>query len=344
MIETIYEDEKKRIKISVEQSYDQKFLEFAETTIWGTENTLYKMNGLKAELDSFRKPIYVSLKENEELVGIAVLNQKQVCQNDVTFEAFYGCLLSARPEKMNNAFTTLKAINKVTEYIFSKFDRVIIYAHVEEDNKRSRGVLQKVNYKPLTTFIAPSHVRFTPKLDSNVSKLDKESKAQVIELISKQYRDHSFVDVETSFDAESYYVIKENNEIKAGLQVKKLNWTFVGIAGAIGFLMMRVVPKLPFLRKIFNPKNHCFLKIGNIYIKDGTSFSKLLSSVMYMNKLNTCLAYTNPQSSVDKKIIEELKKGILSSLDTKIRMVSRTKNITVDEISMPQFLSLTDSI
>jgi hypothetical protein len=108
--------------------------------------------------------------------------------------------------------------------------------------------------------------------------------------------------------------------------------------------MMKVVPKLPILKKIFNPKKHSFLKIGNIFIADSFSFNKLLSSVMFMNKLNTCLVYANPRSNVDLKIIREMKKGILSSAASNAMFFYKSKNISLDELKGPQFLSIADSI
>ena len=97
---------------------------------------------------------------------------------------------------------------------------------------------------------------------------------------------------------------------------------------------MKIIPKMPVLKKIFNPKNHSFLQVGNVYIADSKSFSKLLDAVLYLNNFNTCLACLNPNSNVDSKIITEMKKGILSSVSSKIHMFYKAKNISLNDIGV----------
>ena len=101
---------------------------------------------------------------------------------------------------------------------------------------------------------------------------------------------------------------------------------------------------MPVLKKIFNPKNHSFLKFGNIYIGDSDCFSRLMDSVLVTEGFNTCLAYTNPESPVDSKIIGEFRKGILSSTDSKACLYYMAKNIPEDELNSLQLISLSDSI
>jgi hypothetical protein len=332
-METIYEDKQKLIKITVDSNYDQKFLDFAENILYGTNGVIYKSNHVDAEFKKFKNPLFVSLKVNDELIGIRAINHKQIHQNNFTYDIFYKSILGILPEKMNKGYGTL-ILNKLTEYIYANYDKVILFAHVEEANKRSGRAVQKADYSYMATFLAVTHICLVPKLNKNVFKLDNEDESKILTLLNNQYCNHSFVGINDTFNAETYYVFKENNEIKAGLQVKELSWSFLKFPGLYGFIMMKIVPKIPGLKKIFNPKKHSYLDIGNIYIADSKCFSKLLDTVLYRYNLNTSMAYLNPNSNVDSKIIKEMKKGILSAVASKLNMLYKAKNISLNEIQV----------
>jgi hypothetical protein len=332
-METIYEDEQKGIKITIDNKYDQEFLKFTEGILWGTENLVYKINNVESEFKKYKDAWFISLRENDELAGIRVLNHKEILHNGVSADVFYKSLLATDPTKMNKGYGTL-ILDRITTHIFSNFDRAFLFAFVEEDNIRSKRAVIKANYEHIAVFSALSHICLMPKANKDVSKLGKGDEPEMLSLLNKLYSSHTFVDVNESFEPDSYYVLKENNEIKAGLQVKVTSWSFVNFSGLYGFFLMKMVPKIPLLKKIFNPKNQRFLKIGNVYITDGNSFSKLLHAVLHLHDVNISLACLNPDSDIDSKIITQMKKGILSSVASKVNMFSKSKNITVNDLGV----------
>lgn len=332
-METIYEDKRKNLKITIDNTYDHTFLEFIRNITYGTNGMIYKINSVETEFKKYKDPLFISLKENDQLVGIRVLNHKQMQQNGFNVDIFYKSLLAIDPEKRNKGYGTL-ILDKITEHIFSKYDKVILSAFVEEGNIRSKRAVQKANFEHIASFAALSHICLRPKANKNVTILGKDDESKILSLLTSQYSDRTFVDVDGSFEPESYYILKENNEIKAGLQVKVASWSFVQFSGLYGFMLMKIVPKIPILKRIFNPTNHSFIRIGNGYITDGISFTELLHTVLHQYGFNTCLACLNPNSDIDSKIIAEMKKGILSSEASKVNMFAECKNIAIPDLGV----------
>jgi hypothetical protein len=332
-METIYEDESKNLKITIDNTYNHKFLEFVKNVKYGTNGVVLVVNSMETEFKKYKDPLFISLKENNELVGVRVLNHKQMHQNGLDIHVFYKSLLAIDPGKMNKGYGTL-LLDKIREYIFAKYDKVILSAVVEEDNIRSKRVVQKSGLKFINSFTGVSHVSIMPKANKNVTQLGKDDELKILSLLNSQYSNHTLVDVDDSFDPESYYVLKENNEIKAGLQVKAPSWSIINYPGIYGFFLMKIVPKIPILKKIFNPKNYSFLKIGNVYITDGRSFTKLLHGVLHLYNINASFTCLNPNSDIDSKIIAEMKKGILSSEVSKMNMFLSLKNITIEDLGV----------
>jgi hypothetical protein len=330
-MEIIYEDKSNNLKITIDQSYNHTFLEFARDIVYGTNGVISKMNSVEIEFKKFTH--FVSLTENDELIGICLYKSKQIHQNNCTFNAFYRSFLSIHPGKMNKGYGTLLA-TKTTDYFFAQFEKVIIYIYVNDSNARIRRVAQKADYSQLATFLLVSHICLVPKQNQHTTKLDQNDMSKMLSLLNHQYTNHSFVDINESFDAKSYYVLKENNEIKAGVQVKILSYTFEKFPGLYGFLLMKIIPKIPILKKVFNPKNHMFLKVGNIYASDSKSLRKLLDAVLYLYDFRTCVACLNPNSNVDSTMIDTMKKGILSSITGKHYMLFNSKNVNLHELGV----------
>jgi len=340
-MDIIYEDIERDIKITIDKSYNISFVEIANDALWGTDGVIYKMNRLEDEFKDLKNALFVSLFDHNELSAIYIINQKKVQTDNSFVDVFYGGILTVKPQKMNNGFATL-ILNKITDYINNKFDRFIIYAYVESANTRSKRTFQKAGYDCLTTFIATTHTRAYPKFNKNVSKVGYDDAKEVLNILKSQYSGYSFVDIEQSYKPENFYILKEDGRIKAGLQCLLLDWSFVNIGGTEGFILMKVIPYIPILRKVKNMRNLSFIKIGNAFMFDSKSFAKLLDSVLVLNNVNSIMTYSNRVSTVDLTIIKEMERGILSSIGSQVLLFYKSKNISKNELDKPQFISIVD--
>jgi len=327
----MYEDKSKGLIISMADSYDHTFLQFARDITYGTKGFIYKMNSVEAEIKKFTH--FVSLTENDELIGICLYKRKQIQQNNRIINAFYRSFLSILPAKRNYGYATLLA-TKTTDFFLAQFESALIYIYVDEKNIRIRRVAQKAEFSQLATFLLVSHISLMPKQSKQVAKIDPGDTSKFLSLLNNQYANHAFVDIRESFDASSYYVLKVNGEIKAGMQVKVISYTFEKFPGLYGFLLMNIIPKLPVLKKVFNPKNHTFLKVGNIYAAEHKYLSKLLEGVLSLYDFRTSIACLNPYSTIDSTFINIMKKGLLSSVTSKHYMLLNSKNIDIDELGV----------
>ena len=65
--------------------------------------------------------------------------------------------------------------------------------------------------------------------------------------LTEQYRDHALSDFEASFRPENAWVLMENGEVLAGLQVDPQRWEIQAVPGPGGFLALRALPHIPFV-------------------------------------------------------------------------------------------------
>ena len=337
----LYQNPEDDIIIQMSEEYTIEFVSFAESILWGQEGLLYKMFGLAFEFQKFKNPMYVSLYKGSKLIGISLFNRKEIEILSGKVDAFYSCIWGVEPAHTNKGYCTLM-INTVTEYIFKNYQKTIIYSFIELGNKRSKRVTEKINYKLLANFVAPNYIKLFPKNSPYVSLIKPTEKQVMISLLKKQYKGHSFIDIEESFDESCYYVFKNKGRITAGLQVKKLRWSILNMLGFEGFFLLKVLPKLKIFNNKLNPKNYTFLKIGNLYISYETNFKELIDSMLFSFDLKSTVAFTSQNSPVDEKVLKVMKQGMLSSVETQVGTYYQSKNLVREEIGELPFLSMAD--
>ena len=82
-------------------------------------------------------------------------------------------------------------------------------------------------------------------------------------------KDYTLLTTENLFKNQDYYVIKENDEIIAGLQAYEVTWKVVNFGLGVVNGVMNIITKIPYLKKRFNPKNLKLLAFDGIYVKEG---------------------------------------------------------------------------
>src|SRR5665811_1366715 len=96
-------------------------------------------------------------------------------------------------------------------------DKHIMYAFLESMNERSKNLVHQAGYEYIRSFLTVAFSRFSPKPDTRVVKLREEEKADMESLLLEYYRDYSFFSSKYSFYDDKYYVLKEGDEIIAGV-------------------------------------------------------------------------------------------------------------------------------
>ena len=122
-------------------------------------------------------------------------------------------------------------------------DKHIMYAFVESMNERSKNLVHQAGYEYIRSFLTVAFSRFSPKTDNRVFKLKDEEKQKMRSLLDDYYRDYSFFSTDYSFYGDKYYVLKEGNEIIAGVCAIPSVYKVYDIPGIWGWVMMKFLPK-----------------------------------------------------------------------------------------------------
>lgn len=194
-------------------------------------------------------------------------------------------------------------------------DRHIMYAFVESMNERSKNLVHQAGYEYIRSFLTVAFSRFSPKADNRVSKLSEEKKSTMKNLLLEYYRGYSFFSSDYSFSG-SYYVLREGEEIVAGVNAIPSLYKIFDIPGVWGWVIMNVLPRLPYFKRLFYPDEFRYLVFDSIYCKPGREklLANLFETACAIEGFNTGITWLDDRSDLYDKIRTEVKMGALNRM------------------------------
>jgi hypothetical protein len=214
-------------------------------------------------------------------------------------------------------------------------DKHIMYAFVESMNERSKNLVSQAGYDYIRSFLTVAFSRFTPETDKRVSKLSMDEKPVMETLLLDFYKGHSFFTTDYSFYGDRYYVLKEGNEIVAGVSAIPTKYKVYDVPGIWGWVMMKILPGIPYFRRLFRPGEFRYLVFDAIYYKKGREalLASLFESACASEGFNTGLTWLDDRSELFDKLRTGVKMGALNRmLNAKPGLVyTRFVNFTDEE-------------
>ena len=135
-------------------------------------------------------------------------------------------------------------------------------------------MVHQAGYEYIRSFLTVAFSRFNPKPDRRVMKLTEAEKPEMKELLLDYYRNYSLFTPEYAFYGDKYYVLKEGNEIIAGACAIPTTNKIYEIPGIRGWVMVKVLPRAPYFRRLFRPGEFHFLVLDAIDCKKGKEPSR----------------------------------------------------------------------
>ena len=305
-------------------------------TVWGSGGTHYEHLGGEQTVKEMFDPHVITLEKDEELIACALFCKREVKVNSHTYNSFYTRYFAANPVfrgqgivKQNGAATMSMIRKDVAE-------PSLFYAVVEKKNYASKKIVESVGYNPIALLKTVGISRYFPKKNSSVRKLSAAELEQMKLRLDVFYKEHGFVQFKP---LDTYYVLEEAGEIVAGVQVEKGSWHIQNMPGVLGFVVMKVVPYIPLLNRIFNPRNFKFLGLEALYFKDGHAKDavKLVEHLLAENKCNSAMLFADEKSKVYTHLMK-CRLGILNyfSQDADSFLMMAHEHVPADEVASIQ--------
>jgi hypothetical protein len=351
----------KELEVRVSDYANEGMLEILNHAVQGSEGGLrFQLQNITSRIAAYKDQIrFVSLYRRNKITGtvgscyrITGQGKLRYPSSHLRYLAFHSVYQSGISWKKKNReiIRTEKddTFKQKTLDIFSKphlldfehvneNDKHIMYAFIESMNERSKNLVQQAGYEYIRSFLTVAFSRFSPKTDSRVSKIStQEEKKKMESLLLEYYRDHSFFSTDYAFYDDKYYVLKEGDEIIAGVSTIPSSYKVYDMPGVWGWIYMNILPRTPYFRRLFYPEEFRHLVFDAIYCQKGKEdlLADLFESVCASEGYFTGLAWLDDRSELYDKLRAGVKMGVLNRiLNAKPGLVyARFLNLTDKEI------------
>lgn len=330
----------KELEVRVADHANEEILNLLNHIVQGSKGGLrFSLQNISSRIEAYKERIrFVSLYRKNKIAGTVGSCFRITGQDNLRYPSSYLRYLAVQPAfqsdlngKMHNR-TDLQperedSFKQVTLEIFSKphmlelqgvseVDRHLMFAFIESMNERSKNLVQKAGYEYIRSFLTVAFSRFSPKTDNRVSKLKNAEKPNMEELLSDYYRNYSFFSTGYSFYGDRYYILKEENEIIAGVSAIPSVFKVYDIPGVWGWVIMNVLPRTPYFRRLFRPGEFRYIVFDAIYCKKGREkiLANLFESVCAEEGYNTGLTWLDDRSLLFDSIRSDVKMGALNRM------------------------------
>ncbi len=349
----------KGLDVRISDHASEDILNLLDKTIQGSEGGLrFALRNIPSRILAYKDKIrFVSLYKNRQITGtvgacfrnsgLGKLHYPSSYLRYLAFRSSYQSEKSRRKRRIASLMPDKDiSFKQKTLEVFSKphlldiegvheGDKHIMYAFLESMNERSKNLVYQAGYEYIRSFLTVAFSRFSPKPDKRVRKISEEEELIMTGLLNDFYRDYSFFTPEYAFYGGRYYVLAEGDEILAGVNAIPAVYKIYDIPGVWGWVMMKVLPKAPWFRRLFRPDEFRYLVFDALYCREGKEalLADLFESVCASEGFNTGLTWLDDRSVLYDKIRSEVKMGALNRmLNAKPGLVfARFINMTAKE-------------
>jgi len=227
----------------------------------------------------------------------------------------------------------------------------LLFGFIAENNLRSSKWANEVGVFPYGDLKLFIFSRLNPRDDKRVKKITTDAIPEMREKLQEYYKDYSLYTEQNIFFGNNYYIIREGEEIVAGMQANLEEWNIIYKPGISGFIVHKILPRIPGLSKMFNLKQFRFIATEGIYCKPGYEhlLSSLLESVCSRQGIHFAFCFTDLNSPVMTKLKHHVRKGFVSrfthpeTADIRIKFYNWDKEEEQKLKAKPCYISCFDS-
>ncbi len=331
---------------------DEAFV-FLDSIAWGNDGAVYEHKNTEVHIRLLHRPTLMAIHEKEKIQGTAVFCNTPISAGASIYNCYYIRYFAASNEIKGKGVMKKYAVKVMESVRENEHAKTVFFACIERGNKASYKTVQNAGYNDIGVIKTNGFSRFFPKTNINIEQVNTEPvRKELLALLRKQYEQHALVQFNSIFLQDDYFVIRGNGEIIAGCQFHRVHWVINRMPGFMGKIIMNVVPQVPLLNKLFNPKRFEFLAFEGVYVKPGyeAQLGELFEGLLAKEKLKSAMYWMAENCPVRKRIMENVKPGLLHSFikDSDVYILASFHALSEAEIidlkSRPLFASAFDYI
>jgi len=337
------------LKVDVEKQPGEELLNYLKSNVLGTPGGLrYQHTKTEEKLENLGETYFLLLRKGGRMLGSIGLCYRQTSWQDRNYISWYvryfaikAPLRASKPiperllERSGMGMSLIRQtaapyLQKPGEHLKNLpegTEKSLVYAYIENENFQSNQFAIQNDFKTvrkLTTFL---YSRAFPRRSKKISAIQVEEKDEVKEKLREFYKDHTLYMEQYLFFKDNYLVYKEGGKIVAGMQANPDMWEIKDMSGIFGKFAVNILPFIPGINRIFNPRKLKFIAADYIFWEPGyeKAISILFETACKLNKLSLVMAWPDTKGKLINAFDNSVKQGIIGKMNKRVEVDIKVK-------------------
>ena len=286
-----------------------------EQTVLGTNGAKYKHLDVAQSVAHTDHPLSFSLRRRENLLA-NITFCKRPFGLYLRYFAFDKRFQSKGKARMNPKSEIKKKIEGVFEEITARYPgtHAYCYAYIDAKNIRSKWMSETFGFQTKAYLNTQTFSRVFPKAAAHLRK--EKIAGQVFQTIESHYSHYSAYFTHFFENGTVYTLFDDKGERLAFAQFHQVRWEIQRLPGKFGGLQVKLLPYIPFLRKLIQPKEHTFLVPDVVCNPSGNvaDVERLFEAVLAQENCHTMLWWNDTRDPLYQKAQQQFKWGLLHQI------------------------------
>lgn len=285
------------------ESYTQEIIALLQSVRLGTNGTIYQHLDIEKRVTELENPLFLSMERSKRTLGNITF-----CRRNkdwyIRYFAFDAFLQSdGKQQNTKKDGVLVRELNRFFEDAISQGVRSF-YAYIDPKNTKSLWMSERFNFEKQATIITQTYSRFF---------LPKSTKVQKGGRHQSNKRQPLFFEPNAKLNT---YSICQNGKTIASARVKKVRWKITQLPGRNGKLKAKILPYIPLVNRIINPKEHSFVAIESLYCPSSNTqlIKELLDGILSKEKEHVIIWWQEESSKQYQSIQHQIKWGIMDKI------------------------------
>lgn len=319
------------LQVTKEHGISEEVKSFLESIAWGNEGAVYQRHDLSDRLFHLPDPYVIVLRDAEGIAGTALFNKRTGTTQGWEIPFYYVCFFAASPRIRGKGYIKSYGKTFMTKIREDQQESAVYMGVIERGNHSSFKVAQQAEYEVVSTLKTVGFSRFFPKQDPRFRKALPSEYEIIKARLKSTYDTYALVHFTHLFHRGNYFVLEEDGQIIAGLQVHPARWDIKEMPGVMGKIQLHLLPYIPLIRRLYNPRDFRFLSFEGIFFPTACTdlLHRLMESCLHHFQCHTALLFLDERAPLYHALQQYGRLGLINRFTkhTDARIVASLEQI-----------------
>ena len=322
------------IEVGLEKEATEEIVQILQSTTYGIEGRLrYSHVDTQDRIKATQNLSFFQIKRYQRILGIAGVIKRSTLGVKGTVTALYIRYLS-----MPGAFKkkpTSRIGHKPKQGVLRGFlsdmftqleqdvpdeEKAVFYAVVERDNIPSQNMCKMNGFEKVRQMDTHLFSRFKPREHAYIRAIKEVDQPEFEKQLFEFYQKHTLVFTDTLFTEGKCMVAERDGKIVGGIKGRPVKWELLEVPGFSGFLMLKVLPYVPYLKRLFDKRYVRFVALEALWVSEGyeKEIEPLMEAMCAYYKEHIGILWSDSESPIAHLIRKFVVLGFMSKVQKNV--------------------------